>query len=111
MFSSLKQVEVVDESGYRRNLGIFLVLLKKFSNLEKFSIKSQDRNINIILQECLICMPSLKELYIDSTASRAVERFKIIKIHTPNLEKLFTAETFFEKAVSIFEKRVKILKI
>lgn len=111
LFLSLKEFEIIDESGYRRIFCIFLPLLKRFNNLEKLSIKSQDSNINIILEECLPNMPYLREFYLNSKAPRSEGRFQIINNIVENLEKLWIASELVKEASNILNRKVQIFEI
>lgn len=81
-------------------------LCRRFINLEKFLIKSQDRNINMILDQCLPFMPTIQEIYIDSEAPRAAERFEIIRRNASNLKNLTIAEKFSDIVNQYFANNV-----
>lgn len=108
LFLSLRKFEVVDKSGYRRIFGVFMPLLQNFNNLEALYIKSQDRNINIILQECLPLMATLNTLYLNSTAPRAPERFKIIKNNAKNLKNLMVSIIFLDLVNQFLPQNINI---
>lgn len=80
-------------------------------NIEILSLKTQDRNINVMLEESLPFMTNLKELYLSSIAPRGKERLNIIKAKAPFLQKLSVAEQFVEDAKVIFDNNIEIIGI
>lgn len=103
LFENLKELRILDRSGCRRLFGIFLGVLKSTKNIKKLSIESQDRSINIILQESLPEMKELQEVSIDSKDSRNEERMLIVKENAKNLKKITVIEEFSGSARKVFE--------
>jgi len=108
LFNNVQYLEILDKSGYRRILGIFLGLFKNFRNIRSIKIQSPDRNINVLLQEFLPVMTSLREIYIDSMAPREEERLNIIRNHVPDLRKLGVATEFVQQAKDLFGDGVEV---
>lgn len=102
LFNNLKELEVIDNSTYRGIFGVFLGLYKNLHNLEKLTFKTQDRNINTIL-ECLPIMQNLHEIQLTSTAPRASERYETILKIAPNLKKIFISCQSANEAHQAFE--------
>lgn len=100
---NIKEFELIDMSGYRGLFGIFLGLLKNLTGIERLKIDTQDRNINVILGECLREMGNLKEICLTSTAPRALERLNIIRNCVLNLKKLTLSSQFVEEAKQFFK--------
>ena len=67
-----------------------------------------DRNIVVILQECLPKMLDLEELQINSIVARAKDLFLTIKSLIPKLRKLRIAKQYMEEAKDFFGKTVEI---
>ncbi|XP_070508703.1 uncharacterized protein [Chironomus tepperi] len=112
LFKQIKKFEVIDNSGYRGLFGVFLGLLKNLTNLKILSLKTQDRNVNVLLQESLPCMTKLEEIYMTSMASsKYKERLAIIKRKCPTLRKLSVAEQFVGDAKIVFGKSVEVFGI
>ncbi|CAG9811553.1 unnamed protein product [Chironomus riparius] len=111
IFRQLKKFEVIDNSKYRGLFCVFLGLLKNLINIEILSLTTQDRNINVMLEESLPFMTNLKELYLSSIAPRGKERLNIIKAKAPFLQKLSVAEQFVEDAKVIFDNNIEIIGI
>lgn len=103
LFSNVNTLEIIDNSGYRRILGVFLNFIKNFRNIESIKIQSQDRNINVLLEEFLPRMTSLKNIYLDSNTPRIQERLNIVKLYTPRLESFVVHPDCFEQARTYFE--------
>lgn len=110
-YRQLRKFEVIDNSRYRGLFGVFLGLLKNLVNIEILSLKTQDRNINVLLEESLPHMPELKELYLPSMVPRGKERLKIVKTLAPGLKKLSIADQFVAEAKEIFDQHVEICGI
>jgi hypothetical protein len=87
LFKNVMTLEVVDNSGHRNILGVFLGLFKNFRNIQILKIKTPDRNINVLLEEFLPRMTRLEEFYLDSTAPRIEQRLAIVKKCVPDLKK------------------------
>ena len=111
IFKNIKYFEVIDNSKYRGVLGVFLGLFKNLTNLESLTFKTQDRNINVLLEESLRFMTRLNEIYLTSTTPRCAERFRIIKQFVPELKKLTVANQFYKEARAFFDKSVEICEI
>ncbi|XP_070508735.1 uncharacterized protein [Chironomus tepperi] len=99
---NIKEFELNDNSDYRGILGVFLGFLRNLTGVERLVIKSKDRNINVILGECLPSMRHLKEIYLTSDAPRSMERLNMIKYYVPNLEKLTLSCQFIDEANQLF---------
>lgn len=108
LFHQLRKFEVIDNSKYRGLFGVFLGLLKNLINIEVLSLITQDRNINVLLEESLPYMTAIKELYLPSLAPRVKERLITIKNKAPTLQKLSVAEQFVGEARAIFGKNFEI---
>jgi len=101
VFKNVKEFEVVDDSAYRGIFGVFLGLFRNLKNIHRLSLKTQDRNINTIL-ECLPEMDNLEDMHLTSTAPRLIERLKAVHKCAPNLKKLSISEKFLSDAKNIF---------
>jgi len=110
-YRQLRKFEVIDNSRYRGLFGVFLGLLKNLVNIQILSLKTQDRNINVLLGESLPNMPELRELYLPSMVPRGKERLKVIKNLAPGLKKLSVADQFVAEAKVIFDQHVEICGI
>lgn len=86
IFKNLKVLEVDDRSKNRGTIGIFINLLKKFSALEELKIKSNDRNVNMILIECLPFMTKLREVHLSSVDINGMKSLQKIKKSFSNIE-------------------------
>ena len=104
IFKNLKEFEVIDNSKYRGIFGIFLGLFKNLRNLQKLTLRTQDRNLNTIL-EYLQIMPKLEEIQLTSTSPRAVERYQAILKLAPNLKNIFIPSQTFNEANQAFGSR------
>ncbi|XP_070509129.1 uncharacterized protein [Chironomus tepperi] len=102
LFESVEVFEVIDNSRYRGTLGVYLGLFKNMKFIKKLILKTQDRNINTLLEEFLPCMYNLQEIYITSKAPRPTERFKIIGRFVGNLTKISVAPQYLEEAQKTF---------
>jgi len=102
---------VVDNSRYRSTLGVFLGFFKNLRNIKKLLFITQDRNINVLLEECLPFMSQLTEITLTSTVARSSERFRIIKSLVPNLNKINVAAQYAEEAMEIFGEFINVYKI
>lgn len=111
LFNNLIEFILVDESKYRGTFGVFLGFYKKLKNIKKLTFQTQDRNVNVILGECLPYMINLEDICLTSTAGKIKERFEIIRTLDPKLIKLTVAEKFVRKAEEFFGPRIEIVKI
>lgn len=111
LFHQLRKFEVIDNSKYRGLFGVFLGLLKNLINIEILSLKTQDRNINVLLEESLPHMPAIKEIYLPSLAPRNNERINTIKNKAPGIQKLSIAEQFVGESRKILNNDVEICGI
>lgn len=91
-----------------RLLAVFEKLYKYSVNLEKFEIRSQDKNINIVLKNCLSSLKKLTDLRLDSKAPREKERLEIIRDNVAKLTNLYVAEDVFGVTREIFKERKHI---
>jgi len=110
-FHNVDNLEVMDRSGYRRIFGVYLGLMKNFRNIKKIKLETQDRNINVLLQEFLPQMTQLTEISLDSKAPRVEERFEIIRNYVPELKTLSVAQEFVANAKSFFGNDVEVKEI
>lgn len=88
LFKNLKELEIIDESNYRRTFGIYLSFYRNFRSIECLKIDSSDRNIKIFLQEFLPVMSSLKEISIISFDLYKENGIKFVKNLVPYVKKL-----------------------
>jgi len=102
VFQHITEAHFIDGSGFRGTFGVFLGLLKNLPNLEILHIDSQDRNINVLLEEFLPHMPRLKEIYLKGSNVRINERFIILKKYASCLKKLTIAGQYNNEAKDIF---------
>ncbi|XP_070508910.1 uncharacterized protein [Chironomus tepperi] len=109
LFNNVEHFEVDDKSGYRCLLGLFLGLFKNFRNISSLKLQTPDRNINVLLQEFLPRMSSLKEIYIDSTAPRMEQRMNIIRNFVPALSKIWVDSEYVEDTRRFFGDNVEVL--
>jgi len=110
LFNNLKEFEVIDNSSYRGIFGVFLELYRNLENLKKLTFRTQDRNINTIL-ECLSIMPNLEEIQLTSTAPRALERYKTILKLAPNLKKMNIPKSCVDEAQGYVRGRIEIVAL
>jgi len=108
LFCNLREFTLIDDSGYRGLFGVFLGLYKNLKFITKLSLMTLDRNINVILDECLPEMKHLEEIILSSTESRVIERFSTIRKFSPNLKKLSVAQQFMDVAKNFFDENVSI---
>ncbi|CAG9811544.1 unnamed protein product [Chironomus riparius] len=111
LFDWIEEFEVVDNSFPRNIFGVFLGLLNNLRNIKKLTLKTQDININVLLEEFLPKMKKLSEIYITSTDRRYVKRFEVIKAFVPNLKKLCISQELVKEARQIFDGGVEIIGI
>ena len=78
LFNNLNIVIVNDKSLSRGTLGVFNNLFKKFNNIKTFEINSNDRNLRIILEECLPKMTKLEKMFL-STDVLPIDNIKAFK--------------------------------
>lgn len=107
----MEEFVVIDNSKYRGTLGVFLGLFKNLRFIKKLSLITQDRNINVLLEECLPNMTCLSEIYLTSKIGRSSDRFKIIKNLAPNLKKISVAAQYAEEVTKIFGEFLSVCKI
>lgn len=107
-FNNVDNLEIIDQSGCRRIFGVFLGLIKNFRNVKRMRLETQDNNINVLLQEFLPHMSQLKEISLDSKASRVEERFQIIRNLVPELKTLCIAQEFVADARIFFGNDVEV---
>ena len=108
LFDNIEEFEVIDISAPRHIFGVFLGLYKNLRNIKKLILKTQDHNINVLLDEFLPNMKKLSEIYISSTDRRYAERFRLIKTFVPNLKKLSIPQQFVKEARQSFDSDVEI---
>ncbi|XP_070490613.1 uncharacterized protein [Chironomus tepperi] len=108
LFANLNEFELVDKSKFRGLLGVFLGFYKNLTNIKKLTLDTLDRNINVILEECLPYMRKLEEITLTSTQPNAESRFEVIKRFAKGLKKLVVPANFVPIAKSIFDCRVSI---
>ena len=108
LFLNAEILVIIDESGFRQILGIFLGLLKNFQHIKILKIYSQDRNINVLLEEFLPRMINLIEIYIDSKVSRVESRFDTIRANVPGLRILWVDSEYVEQARVFFGNEVEV---
>ena len=87
---------------------MYLGLIKNFRNLKRIKIESQDRNINVLLQEFLPRMNRLVEIHMDSKAPRVEERFEIIRNFVTDLKILSVAPEHAQIAKNFFGNGVDV---
>ena len=102
---------MIDKSRYRGTLGVFLGLFKHLKNIKKLSFFTQDRNINVLLEECLPYMSTLSEITLTSKAPRSADRFKIIKNNAQHLNKINVAPQYADEAKQILGEFVNVCKL
>ncbi|KAL7014178.1 hypothetical protein ACKWTF_015783 [Chironomus riparius] len=108
LYENITEFEVNDKSTPRGTFGIFLGLYKNMRNVKKLKFNTQDRNINVILEECLPHMTRLEEIRLTSKAPRVMERFRIIRQFVPGLKIISVASQFMEDARNCFDENVQI---
>jgi len=108
IFNDITEFEVIDNSCGL--FGVFVGLYGKFTNLEKLTFRTNDRNINKIL-ECLPLMPNLEEIYLTSTAPRASERYQTILKFAQNLKIIRVQDNSVGEAQGYFGDRVNVAAI
>ena len=111
LFNSLQEFKLIDNSQIRGIFGVFLGLYKNLRYIKKVTFDTQDRNINVLLEECLPKMTKLKEIYLTSKAPKAVERFKVIKKFNTMIKKLTIAAQYVDEAITVFDKSIEIVVI
>ena len=108
LFENITEFEVIDNSSPRGTFGIFLGLFKNMRNIKKLTFKTQDRNINVILEECLPHMTRLEEIHLTSKAPRVMERFRTIRQFVPELKTISVASQLIEDARNCFDDNVVV---
>lgn len=99
-FKNIKEMKVIDKSGYMRLLNVFQYLFANLISVQKFVLESQDKNINAVLEYCLQDMKELVELHLNSQAPRNYNRLTIIRKNSLKLKRLFINEEYCEYARS-----------
>ena len=110
LFRNITEFTVNDKSS-RGTFGIFLGLLKNLRCLKKLTLRTKDRNINVILEECLKEMTDLEEIHLTSNAPRHVERFRIIRDNVPGLKKISVYGEHVEEARKYFSENITLYEI
>lgn len=82
---ALKDFKIIDNVS---NLSVFSLILQKLINVQKLSIKSNDRNLKKIFEKYLPKMSSLKELHIESTPENMTECLIMVKETVGDLKKI-----------------------
>lgn len=101
-------MKVLDKSGIRRTLGIFLGLFKNFRNIENLEIKSQDNNIHVLFQEFLPNMTSLNKITINVQTSNIDGLLDAIRSNVPALQTLVITAAYIETARQFFDNDLNI---
>jgi len=111
LFSRLEIFDLEYNNTHWSIYGVFLELMKFFTNIRKFLLKTAYRNINLLLRELLPHMNQLEEIYLSSTVSGETERFEIIKANVPNLNKISVPVQHVREAKIIFGRNVAVYEI
>lgn len=86
IFNNIIKFEINDNTKYGM-LGVFSGLFKNLSKIQTLTIKSNDRNINVLLDEIFTGMKSLKKIiYTSNNVSIGKKMFKIIKTLGSSIE-------------------------
>ena len=108
LFKNLKEFKLIDKSEFRGLFGVFLGLYQNLTNIKKLTFDTQDRNVNVILEECLPYMRNLEEIYLTSIIPNAKSRFDTIKKLVGSLKKLIIPMDLVPIAKQVFEDRIEI---
>ncbi|CAG9810409.1 unnamed protein product [Chironomus riparius] len=111
LFDKLDEFKLIDKSGFRGLFGVFLGFFKNLRNIKKLTFDTQDRNILVILEECLPKMRNLEEICLTSKLPNSVKRFEIIKKLVKGLKKLTIPAELVTIAEKIFDIQVEIVEI
>lgn len=111
LFDNLEEFNLIDKSQFRGLFGVFLPFFQNLGNIRKLTFDTQDRNIAVILEECLPKMKNLEEICSTSTAPNAKVRFEAIKKSVKNLKKLTIPAELVPVAKTVFGDRIEILGI
>ncbi|KAL7016864.1 hypothetical protein ACKWTF_010170 [Chironomus riparius] len=108
LFSNLEEYKLIDKSELRGLFGVFLGFYQKLINIKKLTFDTQDKNIEVILEESLPYMRNLEEICLTSNAK---SRFEIIKKLVGSLKKLIVPKDLMPIAKQVFEDQIEILEI
>jgi hypothetical protein len=111
IFVNLKEFKLIDNCKGRGLFGVFLGVYRNLTNIKKLTFDTQDRNINVILEECLPNMMKLEEICLTSTAPKASSRFETIKKLVKGLKKLTIPKDLVSTAENIFRDMIEIVGI
>ena len=111
LFWNLQEFIVIDKSKHQGIFGVFLGLYKNLKFIKKLSLITMDRNIIVILQECLPEMTELEEIHISSTKVKVNDLFVTIRRFAPKLKKLSIAKQYMDEAKDFFGNTVEINEI
>ena len=111
LFDNLEEFSLIDKSQFRGLFGVFLSLFQNLRNIKKLTFDTQDRNIAVILEECLPQMKKLEEICLTSTAPNPRVRFEAVKKSVKNLKKLTIPTELMALAKTVFGDRIEILGI
>lgn len=96
LFDNLEEFELIDLSKCFGIFGIFLGLFKNFRNIKRISLKTDDRNLKTILEECLPKMIKLEELKLTSSAAKSAQIIKIVEKFSPKLKSFYFNDQIVE---------------
>jgi hypothetical protein len=111
LFDNLEEFKLIDSSQYRGLFGIFLSFFQNLRNIKKLTFDTQDRNINVILEECLPKMKNLEEICLTSTAANVNVRFEKIKSYSKNLKRFSVPVELVPVAEKVFDGQIEVFGI
>lgn len=109
VFTGVEELEIVemDSNMLYKSSDLF----RKFENIKKFIVRTDNEELNLMLDECLSHMGQLKVIILDTKAEEANERFNIIKAKAPYVEEVYVHRQFAETARLIFDANTRVFII
>lgn len=104
IFANAQHLEVIDRSGNNGCLGIFVNLLKRFSNIFRLKIKTHDLNIDPFLRDFLPSMICLRKLGVDVSSADIRRILNTINGNARRLEKLHVNRQYVQDARKFFRE-------
>lgn len=111
IFNNLQNLDILDHSGSLDNPSNFIGMYKNCRNITRFSLRTDESNVNGILKECLSYFINLNEIYLTAGMNKSKESLKTIKKLAPNLKKLSVSKDVVKHAKKIFGGDVEIVAI
>jgi len=109
IFNNLQNLDILDHSGSL--VTKFIGMYKNCRNITRFSLRTDNINVNDILEECLSYFTNLNEIYLTAGSNKSNDRLKIIRNLAPNLKKLTVSKDVVQDAKKMFRGDVEIIAI